>query len=401
MDRGVTPFAAADWRGHNGRFFTRRRSSSAGRWHGHRGTGPAGPRGRADGGRAARNAVREEGEPTVTQPRLTFICELDRARLTALFAANKTITGDLQALKARIALALSDFSDERAAVVQQLNGAGIRAVAIPLLPLTDGYYFTADNAAKAAQRFEEWTHWTKRHGLVWDGVGLDLEPDIRIFQQAQDNPGRLVPVLARRLFDRRRAHQPREEYTALVDRIRSEGWKVENYQFPVIADERRARSTLLQRLALVDVATDREVWMLYSSFMRRLGPGMIWSYGPPATAIGVGSTGGGPDIPGAPQVPTLSWEEFARDLRLASHWCDDVYVYSLEGCVWQGFLTRLRSFDWAEPVKRPRQAWMARGLRATLTAALWTTAHPLPVLGVSAASAWLLAHRRGRPEPRA
>jgi hypothetical protein len=30
---------------------------------------------------------------------------------------------------------------------------------------------------------------------------------------------------------------------------------------------------LLQRLALVDVATDREVWMLYSSFMRALDPG--------------------------------------------------------------------------------------------------------------------------------
>lgn len=342
------------------------------------------------------------GEPSVRQPRLTFVCELDRARLTALFAADQSVMDDLQALKARIALALSDFSDERAAVVQQLNAAGIRAVAIPLLPLADGYYFTADNAARAAQRFEEWTDWTKRHGLVWDGMGLEIEPDIRIFQRAQENPRRVVLMLARRLFDRRRARQPREEYSALVDRIRSEGWKVENYQFPVIADERRAHSTLLQRLALVDVATDREVWMLYSSFMRRLGPGLIWSYGPRAGAIGVGSTGGGPDVPGSPQVPALSWEEFARDLLLAWHWCDDIYVYSLEGCVWQGFLPRLRSFDWAEPVKRPKQALMARGLRATLTVGLWTTAHPLPMLGASAASAWLLTRRRrARSEPRA
>ena len=35
---------------------------------------------------------------------------------------------------------------------------------------------------------------------------------------------------------------------------------VENYQFPLIADERQAGSTVLQRLALVDVETDREVW---------------------------------------------------------------------------------------------------------------------------------------------
>ena len=73
-------------------------------------------------------------------------------------------------------------------------------------------------------------------------------------------------------------------------------------QFPLIADERRAGSDLLQRLAgLVEVSTDREVWMLYSSFRPSLGPGMIWSYGPKASAIAVGSTGGAPDIPGHPR----------------------------------------------------------------------------------------------------
>jgi len=325
---------------------------------------------------------------------LTFACELDRARLTALFATDQNVIDDLQALKARVALMLSDFSAERAGVVQQLNAAGVRVVAVPLLPLADGYYFTADNAVKAAQRFEEWTHWTKQHRLVWDGVGLDIEPDARIFQQIMDNPWGLIPMLAPRLLDRRRARQPRAEYAALVDRIRSEGWKVENYQFPLIADERRVGSTLLQRLALVDVATDREVWMLHSSFMRRLGPGLIWSYGPHAAAIGVGSTGGGPDIPGSPQVPELSWDELARDLKLARRWCDDILIHSLEGCVWHGFLARLRSFDWEEPVKPPKQAWLARGFRAALAAALWTSAHPVPVLGAASASAWVLTRRR-------
>jgi hypothetical protein len=69
---------------------------------------------------------------------------------------------------------------------------------------------------------------------------------------------------------------------------------VENYQFPLIADERRAGPTLPQRLALMDVAADCEVWMLYSSFMRALGPGLIWAYGPEAAAIGVGTTGAAP-----------------------------------------------------------------------------------------------------------
>ena len=112
----------------------------------------------------------------------------------------------------------------------------------------------------------------------------------------------------------------------------ADGWRVENYQFPLIADERRAGSALLQRLALVDVATDREVWMLYSSFLRALGPGLIWAYGPEAPAIAVGTTGGGRDIPGSPQMPTLSWEELAGDLRLARHFCDQILIHSLEGC---------------------------------------------------------------------
>jgi hypothetical protein len=53
-----------------------------------------------------------------------------------------------------------------------------------------------------------------------------------------------------------------------------------------------------------------------------LGPGLIWAYGPQAQAIAVGTTGGGPDIPGSPQMPVLSLEELTRDLRLARHYCD-------------------------------------------------------------------------------
>jgi hypothetical protein len=40
-----------------------------------------------------------------------------------------------------------------------------------LLPLAQGYYFTADNAAEAAGRYQEWQAWTRRHGLTWQGVG--------------------------------------------------------------------------------------------------------------------------------------------------------------------------------------------------------------------------------------
>lgn len=327
-------------------------------------------------------------------PRLTFACELDPLRLTTLFSDTQVIE-DLEALDARVALMLSDFSPERANVVQQLNTAGIPVVGIPLLPFEEGYYFTADNAPQAAERYEKWKAWTAEHNLGWEGVGLDIEPDASFYQQIMENPYKLVPMLLPRLLDAERPKRAQAAYTVLVEKIRSEDYSVENYQFPLIADERRAKANLLQRLlGLVDVRTDREVWMLYSSFMRTLGPALIWSYAPEAEAVAVGTTGGGPDVPGHPQMPTLDWDELARDLRLAHLWCDDLYIHSLEGCVEQDFLGRLRSFNWQEQVMLPRTVRLVGNLRRLLRVTLWAGARPWRVLGIAAAVVWLVQQWR-------
>jgi hypothetical protein len=94
----------------------------------------------------------------------------------------------------------------------------------------------------------------------------------------------LLPLLLPRLRDRERLRRAQAAYAALVARIHADGYHVENYQFPLMADERRAGSRLLQRLmGLVEVRTEREVWMLYTSvFPGSIGPGLLWSYGPEA-----------------------------------------------------------------------------------------------------------------------
>ena len=328
-------------------------------------------------------------------PTLTFACELDVARLTALFD-DPAVLVDLQALRARVVLMLSDYHFERAHVVTKLNDAGVPVVGVPLLPADQGYYFTPDNVPQARASYARFTDWTKEHGLVWDAVGLDIEPDVAVYWQLSRNPWGLVRVLGPRLTDTTRPARARADYAALVERIRADGWPVENYQFPPIADERRAGSTLLQRLlGLVDVRTDREVFMQYTSFMRGIGPGLLWSYGPEATAIAVGTTGGGPDIPGHPQMPTQTWDEFARDLSLARRFTDQIYVHSLEGCVWQGFLVRLRTFDWTSADAPPASARQAQLLRRALRAALWVSAHPWLVAG-TVAGAVLLRRRLPR-----
>jgi hypothetical protein len=326
--------------------------------------------------------------------RLTFACELGRHRLAELLADGSVIE-HLRALHASVALMLSDLSVERADAVRQLNAARVPVVAVPLVPAEDGYYFTAENAPRAAARYDEWKQWTRDHGLVWDGLGLDIEPDVRIYQQIAESPWRVVPILLRRLGDRERPRRASEAYNELVERMWADGWSVENYQLPPMADERRAGSTLLQRLfGLVDVRADREVWMLYSSFFGELGPGLLWSYGPEAPAIAVGSTGGGPDIPGTPQVPKLNWDELARDLSFGRHWSDDILIHSLEGCVEQGFLARLRSFTWPEPTP-PASAWQARTLRIALRGVLRVSAHP-GRLGLALFVSWLLRWSRRR-----
>lgn len=138
----------------------------------------------------------------------------------------------------------------------------------------------------------------------------------------------------------------------------------------------------------VEVGGRLRVAGMHGRWWRGLGPGMLWSYGLEAQALAVGTTGGGPDVPGHPQFSSLSWEEFTRDLRLARHFSGDVYVHSLEGCVRQGYLRRLRSFDWGAPVTHPKTARLAEGIRALLRVILRASTHPWRVLGVSRSSAY-------------
>ena len=91
-----------------------------------------------------------------------------------------------------------------------------------------------------------------------------------------------------------------------------------------------------------------------------------------------------------------SIDELVRDLRLARHWSDELLIHSLEGCVQQGFLGRLRSFEWGQAATPPEMAWGAAGLRRVLRGLLWASAHPRPVLSGVAATVWLVSRWRRR-----
>jgi hypothetical protein len=341
----------------------------------------------------------------VSKPRLTFFCKLDSLMLQALFSQPDLVA--LGKLESRVSLGLLDFSPERAEVVLRLNEAGIPVIAWLLLPKEQEAWPNPSNCTGAAQCYEAFKDWTRRYGLQWAAVGLEIEPDfalVREFMRLRASRTRLLLKLLSRVYDFVRFNRARKKYRMLLERIRADGYQVESYQFPFVVDERKVWSTLLQRaLGIFDLPVDKEVLMLYSSYVRPYGAGLIWSYTPRAQSIAVGSTGGSVDfgiednwLDGTP----LSWEEFARDLRLGWVYTDDLYVFSLEGCVRQGFLKRLEDFEWDQPILEPVEvAARVEAWRKALSSALWVFAHPLLIVtavGGLAGALWWMRRYGGR-----
>ncbi len=311
-------------------------------------------------------------------PRLTFFCELDAAQLRELFQKQE-IVNTLQKLKAGVALAMRDFSTERAQVVRQLNEADIPVTAWLLLPEEQGYWFNLDNAPLARQRYDEFKHWSNQHGLRWERIGLDIEPDLRLISALKKGVFPALRLVISTIKQRKRQIQvARKMYEMLVEQIHTDGYEVEAYQLPLIMEERRARSSLLQRLlGILDLPVDREILMLYSSFSRPWGDAMLLSYGKDARQIAIGSTGGGVDLEGVADTRPLNWQEFSRDLIIAGLLKEEIAIFSLEGCVQQGFLERLIDFDWQQAVQVDRRKYiLIQQVRGVLAAKFWVLERP-------------------------
>jgi hypothetical protein len=87
--------------------------------------------------------------------------------------------------------------------------------------------------------------------------------------------------------------------------------------------------------------------MAYSS-INAAGSALVWNYGPTAQSLVIGCTL--EDKNAGPANGPLNWNELSSDLIVASHFSSTVGIYSLEGCIRQGFLPRLASFDWGQTV---------------------------------------------------
>ena len=311
--------------------------------------------------------------------KLTFFCELSSEQLIKLFS-NQQIYTQLRKLQATISLAILDFSDARANIVHQLNEHNIPVIAWQLLSEEDGYWYNITNASQAAMGYSQFLSWSNKHNLRWAGLGVDIEPDIREIHQLLANKLRIIPAIIKRLCRKQCFDDACKEYHSLVLRMQNDGYKVDSYELLFMDDDRKAGSCILCRiLGVTDVPANRRVLMLYSSFFRPYGAAVLCNYACSADSVAVGITGGGVEFPGTNSAP-LNWQEFSRDLRLARRCCDDIHVFSLEGCVEQNFMQGLISFDWNLAVKQPQpMTSMLMIARFFSRPILWLTAHPFLV----------------------
>lgn len=332
-----------------------------------------------------------------SEPQIGFACcDQSTAQMQTLFADPGMVPA-LRDLHAQVAVAIVDFSPQRTEVVQRLNQVGIPTIAWILLRPEDGLYLNADNASAVASRVIDFEKWSASNHLQWAAVGLDVEPNFSELARFKGHRWRLFAYFLRNCFDAQRMSKARQAYAALIGQIQSYGYSVQIYPMPYLPAERSVRSTLLDRmLGTVDIRGNQEFLMLYTNVARPIGAAMIWSIGPDAQGISVGSTWGD----GAPGIGSgpLDWEEFSRDLIVASHFTHHIGVYNLEGCVRQGFLPRLQAMNWSQTVIIPsKNVTRARRLgliiRAILLIASWL---PWIIVTLVLLITWLILWRRKR-----
>lgn len=309
------------------------------------------------------------------QPNLGFACcEHDLQESREMLDGPGVISA-LRRLHAQVAVALPDFSSQRASMVRYLNQQSIPVVAWIELPQSEGYYMNADDVPQAEARVADFEEWTHKEGLQWAGVGLDIEPNFELLSRLRQHRWRLFRTLLARSIGSSRIKRAQLAYSAMVQNLRTRGYQVQIYQMPYVPAEHSVHSTLPDRLlGTVDIRGDQNYLMLYTSSVRSIGAGIIWSLGPHAQGIAVGSTDG--DGPAGANNGPLNWNELQRDLIVAGHFTRNVGIYDLEGCIRQGFLPRLLTVDWSQSVEIPAESVRrARRIGIASRTVLWSVSN--------------------------
>lgn len=333
--------------------------------------------------------------PVLGRPQIIFFCELEGPPLLELLATPGLLSF-LAAGEYGVAVALHNLSHETAQAITTLNQHRIPVIAWLLLSAEEGFWFNLQNYPQAIERYRSVRQWAQAHQLQFQAIGLDIEPPLG---EVIASRRRGIRDIARRIWlanENVLYQSARAAYVDLIAEIHHDGYEVHTYQLPLIVDDRRAATTTIQRaLDIVDLPADVEVLLCFSSVPinqlgNDLGGALIDSYGPSADAIGVGCiVGSAVRASSAEDLPPLTWDALERDLQLAAHYTDTVYLFSLEGCVERGLLPRLQQIDWtATPRPDVSRRLLVKSLRVLLLVVMLAMRFSRPLL---AWSGWIVA----------
>jgi len=318
-------------------------------------------------------------------PHLSFFCELPEKEFTELFSDSSLIS-ELVEMQVSLRIGLHDFGEARTLTIQKLNKAGIPVFAWLLLPEENGYWFNMHNGEKAQKRYEDFKKWTTENQLTWEGIGLDLEPDMNDAKLAMTHPWKFGWKAYKRLYDKKSLKSATEIYQKLISAMKADGYVVESYIIPFLFEERAKKTTSLQKLlGIVDIETGKEIPMSYTSGMGN--PAIIPLYHTDKMPIALGSTGGGVKIEGF-ELAALTWDKLERDLLIASGLTDEIVVFCLEASVQKGFLNKIKNLDFsqkapditAEIEKQRKTNNIIRFILVILNRPFWFTVSILAIL---------------------
>ncbi len=280
----------------------------------------------------------------------------------------------------RVCMAVRDTSDVRASVVRQLNRRRIPVIAwiVPdeHAPMRD---YRMHDAAAFDARYQHIQQWSISHGLRWDAIGVDIEPDIRDTVRFGDEPKVDYQTLIQRFGNRWHIDDATRAYHAVMERIHTDGHQSESYEVPFVRDDRVSQSTVARRLlGLPDVDAHQTVVRLCSSTARPYGPGLIATYAPEYTAVIIGNVDDGADT-----NHPLSLAELLRDVaHVSACGIKHIYITEMAHIFAQGWHEHIAQPTWRRqppPVADETHRQVAR-MRAGLRALLWAGARPAVLL---------------------
>ncbi|MFT5619674.1 MAG: hypothetical protein ACI85I_002921 [Arenicella sp.] len=277
------------------------------------------------------------------RPQITFFSQLQAHELEAFFT-DTVMLQQLQNLNASVIMGMVDFHEDRAKTIELLNSYNIPVTAWLLLSKEDDYFFHANNSGLAKERYADFKKWNLEKKLGIQRIGIGIEPDLEHLKKMEDgSPNAWLAAL-------RKVNQEgvygEVQYQALVSKIQSDSFEVESYIYPYLLE---SESEGIRKLAgLIQVNTDKEIPMIFSSHTSESKENLIESYARThqLQSIGIGSTGGDFSVHGIKKPKSLNWKETSEDLQTAYNFANDIYLFSLEGCQRQNMLEKLLDLEW-------------------------------------------------------